>query len=146
LLGGGNVLGMAITSSNLLSQMADIIIKMLPYSDPWTTLVIVLFFCLVVSTFVSHTVASLILMPIIAEVGLQLGKPKMFVIGAAFAVSGGMALPFSSFPNVNSMLIVDDFQKPYLSTSDFMKSGGLMSILTVLLTATLGYILIQQVM
>jgi hypothetical protein len=34
--------------------------------------------------------------------------------GSAWSVSAAMALPFSSFPNVNSLLIVDDFQKPYL--------------------------------
>lgn len=62
------MLGMAVSSSKLLNYLADMIIDKLPYDDPWVTLVIILSFCLVVSTFVSHTVASLILMPIITEV------------------------------------------------------------------------------
>ncbi len=62
------------------------------------------------------------------------------------AVSAGMALPFSSFPNVNSMLIVDDFQKPYLSNKDFLISGTIMSIISVLLVATFGYYLIEHIM
>ncbi len=54
-----------------------------------------------------------------------------------------MALPFSSFPNVNSLLIVDDFQRPYLNVQDFLKTGVLMSIISVVLIATLGYGLID---
>lgn len=64
------------------------------------------------------------------------------VVVVLIAVSGGMGLPFSSFPNVNSMLVVDDFQKPYLSTRDFILSGGILSAVTVLLISTLGYSLI----
>lgn len=53
-----------------------------------------------ISTFVSHTVAALILMPIIVEVGVKCGNPVLLGMGAALAVSSGCALPFSSFPNV----------------------------------------------
>jgi phosphate transporter len=57
-----------------------------------------------------------------------------------------MALPFSSFPNVNSMLIVDDFQSPYLTTKDFIITGLPLSVATVVLIATLGYQLVGLVM
>lgn len=57
-----------------------------------------------------------------------------------------MALPFSSFPNVNSMLIVDDFQKPYLSTNDFAVSGGLLSVVATILVATFGYVMIEAIL
>jgi phosphate transporter len=57
-----------------------------------------------------------------------------------------MALPFSSFPNVNSMLIVDDFQKPYLSTNDFALSGGLLSVVSTILIATFGYVMIEAIL
>ena len=56
-----------------------------------------------------------------------------------------MALPFSSFPNVNSLLILDDFQKPYLSTMDFALSGGILSVLSIFLIATVGYYLIENI-
>jgi phosphate transporter len=83
-------------------------------------------------------------MPIIASIGMTLEIPQALAIGSAFAVSAAMGLPFSSFPNVNSLLIVDDFQKPYLSVQDFLKTGLLLSGLTVLLIATLGYVLINM--
>jgi di/tricarboxylate transporter len=61
-------------------------------------------------------------------------------------VSAAMGLPFSSFPNVNSLLIVDDFQRPYLSVQDFLKSGMLMTAVSVVLIATLGNLLISLVL
>lgn len=56
-----------------------------------------------------------------------------------------MALPFSSFPNVNSVLIVDDFQRPYLGVSDFIQTGLPLSVICVFLIATFGYILIKTI-
>ena len=56
-----------------------------------------------------------------------------------------MGLPFSSFPNVNSLLIVDDFQRPYLNVQDYLKSGMLMSVIAIFLIATLGYALIELI-
>ena len=52
-----------------------------------------------------------------------------------------MALPFSSFPNVNSLLIVDDFQKSYLTVQDYLKTGLPVSIVTIILISTVGYAL-----
>lgn len=133
LVGGGNVLGKAIASSGLLGYLSDAITMGLPLNNIWLSFILILCFACGVATFVSHTVASLILMPIIASIGLTLEIPQALVIGSAFAgnillmsfrsptnlcrciVSAAMGLPFSSFPNVNSLLIVDDFQKPYLN-------------------------------
>lgn len=63
----------------------------------------------------------------------------------AWLVSAAMGLPFSSFPNVNSLLLVDDFQKPYLTVQDFLRTGLLLSGITILLIASLGYLLINLI-
>merc|ERR1711974_52690 len=133
LLGGGNVLGKAVQSSGLLDHLANAFMRVIPTHSPWMALVVVFLFAMVVASFVSHTVASMILMPLIARVGVDFGLPKVMVVGTAFVVSGAMALPFSSFPNVNSVLIVDDFQRPYLSTKDFVSTGLLLSVVSVFL-------------
>ena len=138
LVGGGNVLGKAVDSSGLLAYLASDISESLPVASPWLTLLYVLLFCGAIATFVSHTVASIILMPIIARIGVSMLMPEVMVIGSAFAVSAAMALPFSSFPNVNSLLIVDDFQRPYLKVTDFIKTGLPMSLTTIFLVATVG--------
>jgi phosphate transporter len=121
-----------------------------------------------VATFVSHTVAALILMPIISTIGehyniyfmkilrsnyflfsvvtgISLEIPEIVVIGAAFSISAAMALPFSSFPNVNSLLIVDDFQRAYLGVKEFAVTGFPISMITVFLIATVGFLLIDVI-
>ena len=138
LIGGGNVLGKAVESSGLLTYLTLGITSSLPVTRPWLALLYILLFCGTIATFVSHTVASIILMPAIARIGLSMNMPEVVVIGSAFAVSAAMALPFSSFPNVNSLLILDDFQRPYLKVPDFIKTGLPMSLITILLIATIG--------
>jgi phosphate transporter len=145
LIGGGNVLGKAVSSSGLLEYVAHDIIQTLPMKNPWLALVCILFFAATVATFVSHTVAALILLPIISKIGSDLGIPEVTVIGSALAISAAMALPFSSFPNVNSLLVVDDFQNQYLGVRDFLLTGVPMSVIAVILSATLGYGLISVI-
>ena len=145
LVGGGNVLWKAVDSSGLLAYLAAGISESLPASSPWLALLCVLFFCGTIATFVSHTVASIILMPIIVRIGVSMHMPEVMVIGSAFAVSAAMALPFSSFPNVNSLLIVDDFQRPYLKVTDFIRTGLPMSLISIFLVATIGFSFINLI-
>lgn len=64
-------------------------------------------------------------------------------MGSALAVSCGCALPFSSFPNVTSLLVTDDYGRKYLVVRDFLKSGLPMSVVAVTMVCTLGYGLID---
>ena len=53
-----------------------------------------------------------------------------------------MALPMSSFPNVNSLLAEDDYGRPFLSAADFIRVGLPVSVLMSVLVATLAFWLI----
>lgn len=57
----------------------------LPLDAPWIALIMIILFTLTTATFVSHTVAALILMPVISTLGITLGTPEVAVIGSAFA-------------------------------------------------------------
>ena len=59
--------------------------SVLPLDQPWLALMCILFFCGGVATFVSHTVAAIILMPVISRIGVSLAIPEMVVVGSAFA-------------------------------------------------------------
>lgn len=37
--------------------------------------------------------------------------------------SAAMSLPMTSFPNLNSLLVQDDYFKPYLKVADFVRHG-----------------------
>ena len=111
LVGGGNVLGKAVQTSGLLAFLTRCISASLPVGNVWLSFVLLVAFTGVVATFVSHTVAAIIMMPVLASIGEHLHDPVMIVIGSALAISAAMTLPFSSFPNVNSLLMQDDFHR-----------------------------------
>lgn len=85
LVGGGNVLGKAVETSGLLEYLSDAIMISLPLNYPWISLFCILMFCGSIATFISHTVAAIILMPIIARIGVSLAIPEVVVVGSAFA-------------------------------------------------------------
>ena len=72
--------------------------------------------------------------------------PAVPMLLSALAISGAMALPFSSFPNVNALMVLDDFQRPYLAVPDFVQAGLPCSIVVMLLIMTLGYSLAYWVL
>ncbi|CAK4700216.1 unnamed protein product [Aphanomyces euteiches] len=146
LIGGGNVLGEAVTRSGLLETLSHSLIKALPSGSVWQS---TLFLCLLVlglTTFISHTVASLILLPIIVQLSVEIGQPQIPVMSCALAISAAMGLPFASFPNINSLLVLDDHGEPYLQVNDFLKVGLVFSIFTVGLIVSIGYWLILVVL
>uniref|UniRef100_K3WUL6 SPX domain-containing protein n=1 Tax=Globisporangium ultimum (strain ATCC 200006 / CBS 805.95 / DAOM BR144) TaxID=431595 RepID=K3WUL6_GLOUD len=146
LIGGGNVLGDAVQRSGLLDTLSHSIIHALPSGSVWVVTVSLCTLVLCLTTFVSHTVASIILLPIIVQLSIQIGHPHIPVICCALAISAAMALPFSSFPNINSLLVLDDHGQPYLTVQDFLRVGVTFSLITSVLIVTLGYMLIIGVL
>lgn len=91
------------------------------------------------STFVSHTVSALILTPIIVDIAASTGQVQIVVMTATLMMSGTMSLPMSSFPNANSLLVDDDFGRPFLHPLDYLKHGTAISIVVFAALATIGY-------
>ncbi|KAI8874837.1 hypothetical protein K501DRAFT_280945 [Backusella circina FSU 941] len=139
---GGMALGYAVTSCGLLQDIALHIKSNISGMSALQVLVVFSVFILVFSTFVSHTVAALIIVPIVKEVGekLPIPHPNLFVMGAGLACSAGMALPISGFPNMSAaMLECPKKKRPYLTTRDFFITGIPTSIICTILIFTLGY-------
>ncbi|KPA85067.1 putative Sodium/sulfate symporter [Leptomonas pyrrhocoris] len=136
LLAGGNMLGLCAHDSRMLDIMAMGLKTTLTSSPPYVTLVVVLVVVGIITTFVSHTVAAMILLPIIAKIGFLLPQssgiltvtPQSMVMLAALMCSGAMAFPISSFPNVNSLLAEDSKGKPYLRAKDFLFCGTMVTM------------------
>ena len=149
LLGGGNILGEIVSSSGLLAHLAE---ELFPnsakelQSSPVILFVLLFFVTVMVASFVSHSVAAIVLIPFVAHTAKadpDLAAP--LVLGASLVVSAAMALPFSSFPNVNSALVTDDVRVNYLHTKDFVKVGVPMSVLSVLLVILLSCPIIAMI-
>ena len=121
LASGGLCLGRAVTSSGLLHTIAhEITARVEDFSLYWVLFVFAALI-LVVATFISHTVAALIVLPLVQEVGASMEQPhpNLLVMGSALMCSVAMGLPTSGFPNM-SMLISPCF---LLTSSNPLISG-----------------------
>ncbi|ORX50527.1 Sodium/sulfate symporter [Hesseltinella vesiculosa] len=138
---GGMALGEAVTTSGLLKDIAMRIKDGIENLPVIAILAVFVLLILVFSTFVSHTVAALIIIPIVQQVGnnLPIPHPNLLVMGAGLACSTGQALPISGFPNLTAVMLETPTGKPYLRSKDFMLVGGITSVVAAILVITLGY-------
>lgn len=139
---GGTTLGKAVTSSGLLSTIAAIIKENV---EDKPIFIIVLIFGLVIlamATFVSHTVAAMIIVPLMSEIGSNLPSgdhSRLLIMVACLLCSGAMGLPTSGFPNVTAISMIDEVGDRYLTVGSFITRGVPSSFITYLVVVSLGY-------
>ncbi|KAG0370560.1 Sodium:sulfate symporter transmembrane region-domain-containing protein [Gamsiella multidivaricata] len=140
---GGIALGKAVESSGLLHIIAMGVQDYVKDMSVFMVCCVFAILVLVVTTFISHTVGALIILPIVAQVGATLPDPhpRLLVMSAALMCSGAMGLPVSGFPNMNAIMMEDEMGQPYLSTGDFLKVGVPSSVVACVTVVTLGYTL-----
>lgn len=142
---GGLALGKAVTSSQLLATIALVIQKQVDGYELWSILLIFGILVLTMATFVSHTVAALIIVPLVAEIGNSLPDPhpRILVLASAFLCSCAMGLPTSGFPNVTAICMLDNVGKPYLTVGTFITRGVPASFICYGVVVTVGYIIMK---
>jgi phosphate transporter len=103
LAAGGLALGKAVNSSGLLHTIADRITDHVQGLSLYGVLVVFASLILVVATFISHTVAALIFLPLVQQVGQGMAEPhpNLLVMGSVLMCSAAMGLPTSGFPNMS---------------------------------------------
>jgi len=146
---GGTALGSAVSSSGLLATIAKALQKRIEKDTTMAVLCIFGALMLVVGTFVSHTVSAIIIIPLVKEVGDELGDPKaapILVFGCALLASAGMGLASSGFPNVTAISMNDKNNKPYLNMATFISRGVPCSIVVFLCIITIGYGIMSSIL
>jgi len=121
LVSGGNVMGKAVESSKLLDLIAGVVGR-LP-SNLYLVVIVTAIVTMVASCFVSHTIISIILLPLAAKIGTPLGHSRLMVMIGNHMCSTSIAVPVSSLPNLTACSLEDSRGKPYLETKDFVKIG-----------------------
>lgn len=103
LAAGGLTLGKAVSSSGLLKTIAQQITDQVAGMSVYGVLCVFCALVLVVATFISHTVAALIILPLVASVGGDMDEPhpNLLVMGVVLMASAAMGLPTSGFPNMS---------------------------------------------
>lgn len=104
LAAGGLCLGKAVTSSGLLHTIAGSITERVEHLSLYSVLLVFCALILVIATFISHTVAALIILPLVRQIGVNMENPhpNLLVMASALMCSVAMALPTSGFPNMSA--------------------------------------------
>lgn len=162
LAAGGLSLGKAVRSSGLLQTLADNISSHAHGMSLYAVLVVFSSIILIVSTFISHTVAALIFLPLVASVGDDMTerRPNLLVMAGVLMCSAAMGLPTSGFPNMSRFLFLssrlsymstfansrtaaimkeDAAGQRYLRVKHFISRGVPSSLITLFVVLTLGY-------
>ncbi|KAF9219427.1 SPX-domain-containing protein [Gyrodon lividus] len=140
---GGVALGQGVTSSGLMSTMDGAIHRILEGRSLYTIVIVLSPVVLVISTFISHTIASVLLVPIAKEVGQSLpgNRANLLIFITGLICSTGMGMPVSGFPNQLAAAQEDDLGQLYLTNIDFLKNGVPASVIATLVVATVGFVL-----
>lgn len=142
LAAGGLSLGKAVSSSGLLHTIAGAITEKVEGMSLYGVLVVFAALILVVATFISHTVAALIILPLVHTVGAGMNEPhpNLLVMGSALMCSAAMGLPTSGFPNMTAIMMEDSQTgQRYLQVKHFISRGIPASIITFVVVISLGY-------
>lgn len=143
---GGSTLGKAVTSSGLLATFADIIKENIKSKSLFEIVLIFGIVILTMATFVSHTVAAMIIVPLMKEIGADLpGKDhsRLLIMITAFLCSSAMALPTSGFPNVTAISMIDEVGDRYLTVNNFITRGLPASLIGYAVIVSIGYSLMR---
>ncbi|KAK4049903.1 low-affinity phosphate transporter [Microbotryomycetes sp. JL221] len=138
---GGIALGKAVLSSGLLDDMDHVIQNLVLGLDIWPILAIFSIVVLIIATLISHTIASVLVVPIAAQIGsaMQVPHPRLLIFSTALICSAGMGLPISGFPNLQAINVEDDMGQRYLEPKDFFLNGIPSSIFAVVVVITIGF-------
>ncbi|OSC96955.1 Sodium/sulfate symporter [Trametes coccinea BRFM310] len=144
---GGIALGNGVTNSGLLEVLGDGIRSMIYGLDLYPVVLLLSVIVLVISTFISHTIASVLLVPIAKEVGASMpgDRSNLLIFITGLICSTGMGMPVSGFPNQTAATQEDEMGQLYLSNVDFLKNGVPASIVAAMVVATVGYLLMQAI-
>ncbi|KAF6809026.1 spx domain-containing protein [Colletotrichum sojae] len=141
LAAGGLALGKAVKSSGLLHTIAGVVTKEVEGMSLYGVLVVFSTLILIIATFISHTVAALIILPLVFDVGTNMDEPhpNLLVMGGVLMCSAAMGLPTSGFPNMTAIMKEDPTGQRYLRVKHFISRGVPSSVLTLVVVVSLGY-------
>lgn len=150
---GGSAIGTVVSDSGLLTVISKAISAQIEGMGVWQVCAIFSALMLVVATFVSHSVSSIIMTPVVLEVANGMVKnghpaytPQLMVAVVTFICSIGMGMPISGFPNITAMSLEDGAGRTYIQAVDFFKTGIAASILATGVVLSVGYIIFRFVL
>ena len=140
-VGGSNVLGLALRDSGLVELTSDALSVSLRGSTTWVVVLVLAALVVLVASVVPHSRAAAVLMPLVGPLAQQFGFVRYIVMAVALASSCAVALAPVSIPTLLVAGTLDAYGRRYLSASDFLKFGGVVTLLLLGLLMTWGFVL-----
>ncbi|WWC71593.1 uncharacterized protein I206_105551 [Kwoniella pini CBS 10737] len=142
---GGIALGKATLSSGLLDVLNGVLERLVEGMSLYSILIVFSLIALVIATFISHTIAAVLLVPIATRIGdsLEEPHPRLLIMATALICSAGMGLPVSGFPNMTAITQENKLGQRFIGASDFLKNGIPASILATFVIVTVGYAIMR---
>ncbi|WVR07611.1 hypothetical protein IAU60_004653 [Kwoniella sp. DSM 27419] len=144
---GGVALGKATLSSGLLDALDQVLEHLVQGLGLYSILIVFSLLALVIATFISHTIAAVLLVPIATRIGdsLEEPHPRLLIMATALICSAGMGLPVSGFPNMTAITQENKLGQRFIGASDFLKNGVPASILATFVIVTVGYAIMRSI-
>ena len=150
---GGSAIGTVVEESGLLREISKSISDQVTGLGLWTVCLIFSLLMLVVATFVSHSVSSIIMTPVVVSVAKQMidagavsANAAQIMVGVVtFICSIAMGMPISGFPNITAMSLEDGAGRTYIQAIDFFKTGIIASILATAVVLVVGFFIFKVV-
>ncbi|KJY01116.1 putative plasma membrane phosphate transporter pho87 protein [Zymoseptoria brevis] len=141
LAAGGLALGKAVNSSGLLTTIAVAITGAVSDLSLYGVTCVFAALIAVVATFISHTVAALIVLPLVREVGVGMSEPhpNLLVMSSVLMASAAMGLPTSGFPNMTAIMMEDSSGQRYLKVRHFLTRGIPATMMAYVVIISVGY-------
>ncbi|WOO83830.1 putative transporterc [Vanrija pseudolonga] len=143
---GGIALGKAVLSSGLLESLDHVLERLVDGMGLYKILIVFSSIALVIATFISHTIAAVLLVPVASRIGESLADPhpRLLIMATALICSAGMGLPVSGFPNMTAITQENKLGHRFINASDFLKNGVPASILATFVIVTIGYAIMRS--
>jgi len=138
---GGNALGTVVSDSGLLGLGNDLLKSLLGESSLWVTLLIISLFIAFVNVFVSHTVSTTIILPLVCSFAKDSPHLRLYAMSACIATTSSQILPVSCFPNLCCVSLQDKNGKEFITTGDIIKGGSIATVISLVLCNTMLYFL-----
>lgn len=144
---GGSTLGKAVSNCGLLFTIAEHVKIMIMGKSLFAIVLIFGAGIIVMATFVSHTVAAMILVPLMGEIGQHLPQDhsRLLIMITALLSSAAMGLPTSGFPNVTAISMTDEVGVRYLNVGNFITRGVPSSLFCYFIVVTVGYLILRMI-
>lgn len=128
-----------VKDSGLMEVISELMVKMLGGQSMWVVILIINLFVLFIDFFLTHTVSSMITMPIVATYAANTGHIVLYCMCACMITTASQILPVSSFPNMCCSSLQDESKKEYLTSNEVIKWGLLITSVFFVSTMSIYY-------